>query len=407
MSDNSGAEIENRPYKKVTETSSEYQDHLESLDYFRNPLKNCFGAEALATIQFSDRKIQDSQGQQDLINFHQQQKERVVKDIRTSLFAKWANPHHRPHIYRLVQEGCNDPRMNRDLLNIPPGQDEDLNREDFLNTSRIPDELLLGWVQTHVDLFLQSSEGFDQRVETYKKQFQESIQPLVEDGTYKIDPQTLERRFGETTVVLGDALLSDSPEKHLGMFQSTTSVVTIMQQAGLDKEEATFSHEMFHALAGRMISFTRRFPNGHLGESYFINLDSVRSGLSFSGDRHTALGWVDEAVTETLTCQHHPDQGVYTEERELLDQLMIGGALDLSLFMDAYFENYDPEVAEELRVPAWKRLQDTINREYSPGFLARLDRYVKKHGLTATINQFLEDIDVIDKEGKREEEPTS
>ncbi len=99
--------------------------------------------------------------------------------------------------------------------------------------------------------------------------------------------------------------------------------------------------------------------------------------------------WLNEAVTETVTLNllSRENSASYVPERELLDLLLKKGGKKLpqQLFIDAYFESYDPEKPVDEHIPAWKKLYAEINEAYRPGFLLQLDKYIKRNDVKSAI----------------------
>ncbi len=56
-----------------------------------------------------------------------------------------------------------------------------------------------------------------------------------------------------------------------------------------------------------------------------------------------------------------------------------------TFFLGAYFENYNPDLPYGERIPSWKRMCREINDAYEPGFLVKLDNYVKANGVNKAV----------------------
>ena len=94
-------------------------------------------------------------------------------------------------------------------------------------------------------------------------------------------------------------------------------------------------------------------------------------------------------LTETLTQELIQDEskGSYKDERALFQLLQKQGnsPIDQKVFLGAYFENYDPDLPYGERIPNWKKLYKAINEAYTPGFLVKLDDFVKVYGVEKAV----------------------
>src|SRR6185436_12764054 len=76
------------------------------------------------------------------------------------------------------------------------------------------------------------------------------------------------------------------------------------------------------------------------------------------------------------------NEGIYEAERDLLTALQTRNPdpLPLWLFINAYFENYDPTLPQHQRMRHNRALRKTVATTYYPGFLNQLETIVTQSG---------------------------
>lgn len=128
------------------------------------------------------------------------------------------------------------------------------------------------------------------------------------------------------------------------------------------------------------------------GNKRKVSAQAMRMGLVFGNAcvANERFSWLNEAVTETIAANIRNSTsaldldvpGVAREgERKMFKALVRQGkeGIPFQLFVDAYYEDYDPNKPQGERIPAWKKLNAAIGTAYAPGFLTKLDKYIDKH----------------------------
>lgn len=103
-------------------------------------------------------------------------------------------------------------------------------------------------------------------------------------------------------------------------------------------------------------------------------------------DHPVQFTWLNEAITERLNLLARQEAvGGYGAYRKLYAALKVAGAEEIpeSIFLNAYFTDRDP--SDPASEDARRELSQAISRAYSPGFLNRLDVFVREKGIDAAI----------------------
>jgi len=236
----------------------------------------------------------------------------------------------------------------------------------------------------HNNNFEKSRKAFEEKAPAWKNEFIQKAQAAIDSGQLPITRQQLEDRISLTNLDLGDGLGSPtSTTDRYGTFEDSTETAVIFQQTLREATgKKTFFHELTHAISGRAINILEP------GQRYEGAGDNQRIGLRFlypgSSPARIGLHWLNEARTESLAAQiAEVGATAYPSERQLFSLLLTSGSqpLDQKLFDEAYIEDYDPSLAPADRVPKWKAMYAAVNQAYAPGFLLKLDQYIKAKDL--------------------------
>jgi len=325
-----------------------------------------------------------------------------LRKIREDLTVAYSNPRNTRHIKGLFEDislassifGGNSKIVQfyqqfKDAERMAPA-----NTRPFADFFKLEDDSLESLIRQHIARFEVTEKLFRKELPGFHQRFITRIKPRIKSSELGIDEDTLERRLAATKVVIADALRADLTADAGGQYRVADDVASISQQDFKRLGEEIYTHEIMHALSGKTLYAEKSIVDEYSDEKnkYYYTNKYGRLGLMING-KHERFRWLNEAVTETLTRElidTAPDrpqysQVVYKSERELLELLMIRGKyqIDLKLFTDAYFENYDPTLPREKRIPAWKTLYKTISEAYSPGFLTELDKYIKAKDVKA------------------------
>lgn len=209
------------------------------------------------------------------------------------------------------------------------------------------------------------------------------------------------RRVENVHVDLVDGLTC-SLEGLYGLYEPDVNRISIASQAEGKQQNHVFTHEFLHLISGRTIVRRRRVePNPYNYDKDKYDVVHQKVGLSIM-DRWS---WTDEALTEILTncLTGYANSSFYERERELYSLLRDGEIsefysffirdrrpeLPQSLFINAYFENFNPNSIDQRKVPAWKELCRAINESYRPGFFTALDSFTSRYGVKKAIQAFI------------------
>ena len=281
--------------------------------------------------------------------------------------------------------------------------------EDLFDETKTPDDVYIDLITQHVEQYNDREQQFEAILPILRQSFQTRLERAIHEGRIpQIVSEVANRRMGDLDIVLVDAL-STHLDDYTGAYNVDAEQIKIAEQTWDDSGEESFldkifgkrpqsqdeeqevprtlehvyTHEMLHFLAGRTILSSVDIEQDFEGE-----IIHQRGGLRYNTPNRR-FQWLNEAVTEGLAVEFMggKDKGIYRRERELLRLLQTKGKTELpeDLFIDAYFENYDPNILQKDRIPAWKKLQQAINKAYEPGFLVQIDNVVRNEGTAKAI----------------------
>lgn len=400
MEESSGAEVR---YKKISEHSLQYRDRELGA---RLSSDLVFGEETLRILQpqyrISPTYLQHVYGTSDI----DEARKIAIRRSRAELAKKYKDPRLKSYVNSFYDG-------SRDLSLFLPFQKSDKGGtvEDLFDEEKTPDHVYVDLLSRHLEQFKGRKNKFENALPRLRKNFQSRLEAMMEEGRIPLSVSNVfNDRINYLSINLGDAL-SFAMEDRLGSFRVVAEEVVIAEQAydadlasnllnalfrskqrtpgNVDEEtpkavEHAYVHEMLHFLSGRTL-LTREYPED---PEYLGEVTHQRIGLQYNAP-NPRFRWLNEAVTENLTMQfmNGKDNDVYKQERELMELLRTKGktVLPEHLFIDAYFENYDPELPIKDRIPAWKKLQQVLNDAYEPGFLVHIDDVVRNEGTARAI----------------------
>ncbi len=254
------------------------------------------------------------------------------------------------------------------------------------NLDLLPDDILLKMTIAHYKDLQRDKKEFQQKLlPEFKRKIKDQLKTLIASGKLPISEELIDRRMNEIKVNLADIFVTKF-EDFGGQYDHSKALISIgnyKKKSSLDNEMlySIFVHEIFHALSGLTVLAEREEPT----YEEFDNMEATKLGLQI-GSR---FRWLNEAITENFQCtlldqnQEPNPYTTYEDERKLLELLRTRGKNPIpeGLFIAAYFENYDTEARdqEKLAIPAWRKLNQAIDEAYAPGFLAKLEKLIKKH----------------------------
>ena len=236
---------------------------------------------------------------------------------------------------------------------------------DFIE--RIPSNILVSISSAYTDYLQQRRKEFVKRCPELIESTRKKLYEAIDRGEIPITKKKVEMVLDRLHMTLADTMVMRLNDTY-GSYDKDT--LSIYLDANLDDSELeeTFHHEILHALSGMTILSSDEWTN-----------ESLRVGLAYRDD--SLFRWLNEAVTETLNIKvfGHEDGDFYKESRKLLD--LLSKDIDFKLFVDAYFEEYDPDAPKEERLAAWKKLKAAIDAKFgsSPNFLVKLNNFIENY----------------------------
>jgi hypothetical protein len=264
------------------------------------------------------------------------------------------------------------------------------------------------YLRFHIQSELKRFQRFDENFKNYKLNFLEKVGNAVEAGILPVnlDFNKVRSRINHTRLSGADLLRFMGS---LGGFSDLDHDIVLINLINSDgqveplsphwisqeSQNHTLTHEGMHAIAGKgvLFSFQDKLENDPPTTK---NVHKVfKSGLSFklSKSKRAELGplgsrrfiWLDEALTEktTVAIEDYEKPEAYVGEIKLYELIRRKGKDDLDdiLFLEAYFEDYDPDAPAGKRLPHWNKLRHAINDSYDSKFLIELDDYILAYNL--------------------------
>lgn len=277
--------------------------------------------------------------------------------------------------------------------------------EDIFDADVIPDYYFIYMIQRHVWGFRARERAFKEKLPGLKADFKERMAKAIGEGVIPLAKQTVDRRIRQTNVRLADPL--HTRYNGGGQYKipiGTICIVDHPKDADENWLKRIYAHEMLHALSGRrilgetiaVVPIQEREPETIEGIPAYIS--HLHGGFFIFGEENRYYFWLNEAETTLLQMYlfNTGEDKSYGKERELLKFLLSSGTtnLDPQLFINAYFENFDPTTERGQEMPARKALFKAVRGAYNPGFLARLDQLVRTdetHGIDIAIAQMKSD----------------
>lgn len=380
---------------KISETSPEYQTNIKTNQMFYGEAA-VFGAEVLEGVNFIGEDASF------FIPHDQDWLTREIKQSRWNLRKIYSRPEKREYVRSLYQNSAREV-----VKSLPPlsgaetswegsiieslGVDVPSAVDNLFDPQLVSDIKYVRILKHHNDLFKKKVGDFELR----KPEYQENLLKRLREASYIPShvKQLADGRLKDTIFTLEDALTA-TLEERFGSFSIVNGKVSIAEQVPKDLEEHVFTHEALHALSGRTI-IVRRFDGDPYGA-----VEHQRVGLRiYEFGKFENFRWLNEAITEELTLGllEKEESKIYFAERYLMKLLGTNGSavIPFELFVNAYFEDYDPSKPPGERIPEWKKLYGAINEAYAPGFLTRLDAFVKANGIVAAFETMAKDWHVI------------
>ncbi|MCC6643330.1 hypothetical protein IT411_01145, partial [Candidatus Peregrinibacteria bacterium] len=236
----------------------------------------------------------------------------------------------------------------------------------------MPDEILISMSSAYEDFLEKKRKEFKEKLPTLIDSIKQKIYAAIDNGQIPVKKSKVKQVLKYTVIDLADPVVMKL-EKIRGLYEADRR--SILLDATLDPKdmEKVLMHEIMHALSGQ----TNLLITGKEYGIEYEDLNHLRVGLGFTSK--SGFRWLNEAMTEALTIAtlKLPDSNSYSEERKLLEILM--KHINPELLKKAYFEEYNPKIAAEQRLPAWRALTQAIDQKFGPKFLIRLNKFIQDY----------------------------
>lgn len=385
----------------ISESSGGYESgHGTTIERERNAQpEKVFGGLALEHIaMLFERRSESRKNDVDAARIVAEKKEEalradsvraILKESRIQLLLG-AEQSHSPGagIFFFAQALAVQPRLREELAFLAPDRGGGMEHQLLNSVMQIPDGPYLEMLLVHAEKFAEKNERLLGESPRLKYEFIERVSGLIRTGQLPLDPGRVRERLDRVSVLIGDSLVHELPEI-LGGFAPEKNALYISGEAPEDWWEEIYTHEAFHALAGRTNAFYQ-FKDAEYGGADPMGRQTSlamphRNGLRITMGFKDRFVWLNEAITQTLTLKVlGKKSGIgYEDYIRLFEDLRTKGkkTIPLKVFLHAYSENFDT-VAEKA-APGWRELSVAAAEAYDSGFLVRLDEFVKSQGAEA------------------------
>lgn len=252
-----------------------------------------------------------------------------------------------------------------------------------MSASASGDDFIFRLISYISDFSLLQAEFQKSILPKFKERFRADALDMIHQGSLPITIDHVDHVMQLTNIIVCDLVVFTG----LGLPDAAGAHIFEDKTIALSRNDFSnyhvYAHEMMHALSGE----TSMLEECSFRETTWVSIRNIRKGVRYKVDLSARFDWLNEAITETLTLKLAGDgqDYAYRGERTLYDLILSKSGIDPSLFLDAYFENFDPSATGNERNPAWRKLYQAINQAFRPGFLLQLDKYISIHGLHAAV----------------------
>jgi hypothetical protein len=264
------------------------------------------------------------------------------------------------------------------------------------------------FLRNHITAEHKRNENLEKIYKEYQRKFITKITSAAVEGLLPadLDIKRAERRIRNTRLIGIDLLGYEGAE---GSYFKGAHDIYIVNLASLDGQleplsphflskeyqEQILTHEDLHAISGMGVLYNTLEVSEDI-EPDLLDFHRVfKIGLSFSFGvakkgklglgQSSRFEWLNEAVTEktTIKIEDVDDSDSYKKARLLYELIRQKGSKELpeNLFMEAYFEDYNPNAPAGKRLPKWSKLRRVINDAYDRRFLIELDDLILAYDL--------------------------
>ncbi len=436
----------NNMLEKISPESNKYEGFKEDMKFYVENLSGdeSWGSYVLTMLRMNEAEIErlkeqprsddpESTEAKRIEELKQRSQEMLHKSFEHYL-ALEKNPRTKGSTIFLMSEAMQEPSIREELIALMPKGRLPMSKtiiKTLLERAEHGQEFSMElWgriLKRNQETYFEKLKVFQEKVlPEIKQKFLEAAHSAIERGALTIPEEKIRQAIDQTAFVLKDpteAIL----ENNRGNYKPNDNTISIASHlmdsyihapkwaedaknaermsgafAGFNMEELaekyrrmaeqgraelfhTFCHEVLHMLSGKTVVMKYEEGAEHLAE-----FDHKKIGLSHVGKKVKRFWWLNEALTDHLTLELTGEErkyAAYKKELELLELLRTKGKkeIPLQIFLNTYFESFDPNQAEEERLKQWRQLRLEIAEAYKPDFIIELDRIIQEKGIDEAI----------------------
>jgi hypothetical protein len=201
-------------------------------------------------------------------------------------------------------------------------------------------------------------------IEEFHREYLVDVERLIANGTLPISLEKVRKRLALIRVAFRDHL-GNITRSNKGAFEPGNRVITMNLHGTRDDKKHRYYHELVHGTLSGMV--IENAPEDHIDWADVRDGYYRKFGLEFSprekgSDKQENETWLDEAVTEDITCMLDGtslDDGTYYP----LERLDLRGYLKYGLTYEDLIAAYveDGTGLSDAALPKWKSLSDSMD----------------------------------------------
>lgn len=257
------------------------------------------------------------------------------------------------------------------------------------------------WNMSYIEKKTKENQGLTEQL---KQEWYRRVRTAILEQNLPVSIEQLEARMAQVYISLGDPLLLVGRDEY-GYYNPANRHIVVGASLPEEVFKATLNHELMHHLSGQTAERVVSVDQNPLDDETWLDITySVRRAGLCINNKYESREWADEAVTEQLTQLlldssfervdfstlsvfefFQPMTGVYRNERDRLQEFMLGpgenmaaltdeqldsfpGKIPVHVVLRAYFEDHIPSKPKGTKAVArralWAKIIETYPLDY-------------------------------------------